>query len=40
VLPYGLLTPNWAEVGYPAVVTTLQGMMHPRAGLVSAETRA
>jgi endoglucanase len=30
--PYGLLTPDWADVGYPAVVSTLQGMMHPRTG--------
>jgi endoglucanase len=30
--PYGLLTPNWAGVGYPAVVSMLQAMMHPRTG--------
>jgi endoglucanase len=30
--PYGLLTPDWADVGYPAVMSMLQAMMPPRTG--------
>ncbi len=30
--PYGLLTLDWTDVGYPAVVTMLQAMMQPRTG--------
>ena len=30
--PYGLLTLDWSDVEYPAVVTALQAMMQPRTG--------
>ena len=30
--PYGLLTPDWTSVGYPAVITMLQSLMQPRTG--------
>jgi endoglucanase len=30
--PYGLLTVDWAGVGYPAVMSMLQAMMHARTG--------
>jgi endoglucanase len=30
--PYGLLTPTWSEVGFPAVMTMLQAMIPPRTG--------
>ena len=30
--PYGLLTPDWTKVGYPAVLTMLKAMMQPRTG--------
>jgi len=30
--PYGLLTPDWADVGYPALMSTLKAMMQPRTG--------
>jgi endoglucanase len=30
--PYGLLTLDWSDVGYPAVVTMLQALMQPRTG--------
>jgi aryl-phospho-beta-D-glucosidase BglC (GH1 family) len=30
--PYGLLTPDWTSVAYPAVVSMLQAMMQPHAG--------
>ena len=30
--PYGLLTPDWSGVGYPAVVTMLKAIMQPRSG--------
>jgi aryl-phospho-beta-D-glucosidase BglC (GH1 family) len=30
--PYGLLTLDWKDVGYPAVITALQAMMKPRTG--------
>jgi endoglucanase len=29
---YGLLTPNWSGVGYPAVVTMLKAIVPPRTG--------
>jgi endoglucanase len=29
--PFGLLTPDWLKVGYPAVVTALKALMKPRA---------
>jgi len=30
--PYGLLTPNWSGVGFPAVMKMLQARMKPRTG--------
>jgi aryl-phospho-beta-D-glucosidase BglC (GH1 family) len=30
--PYGLLTPDWSGVGYPAVMTMLKAMIPPRTG--------
>jgi Cellulase (glycosyl hydrolase family 5) len=30
--PYGLLTLDWQDVGYPALMTMLQAMMQPRTG--------
>ena len=30
--PYGLLTLDWTDVGYPAVVTMLQALMQPHTG--------
>jgi hypothetical protein len=30
--PYGLLTLDWTDVGYPAVISTLQALMPPRTG--------
>ena len=30
--PYGLLTLDWTDVAYPAVVSMLQAMMRPRTG--------
>jgi len=33
--PYGLLTPDWRSVGYPAVVSMLRALMQPRSGPAS-----
>ena len=30
--PYGLLTLDWTDVGYPAVISMLQALMPPRTG--------
>jgi endoglucanase len=30
--PYGLLTPDWADVAYPALMSMLKAMMQPRTG--------
>jgi endoglucanase len=30
--PYGLLTPDWSGVGFPAVMTMLKAIMEPRSG--------
>jgi hypothetical protein len=30
--PYGLLTLDWTDVGYPAVISMLQALMPPRIG--------
>ena len=30
--PFGLLTPNWSAVGFPAVVTMLKAIISPRTG--------
>jgi endoglucanase len=30
--PYGLLTPGWSGVGFPAVITMLKAIMQPRTG--------
>jgi endoglucanase len=30
--PFGLLTPDWSGVGFPAIVTSLKAIMHPHSG--------
>ena len=30
--PFGLLTPDWSGVGFPAIVASLKAIMEPRSG--------